>query len=1600
MISLDWIILWILCLAVLQVWIVESINYDSKRFDGLQDLHSRCQDGFFGYKCRFRCRCRRSEVCDKVHGNCVGGCREGFWGPGCQLTNSCYYNGQKRNYMGTKAMTTKLYTCQRWDQQVPQKHSYTQRDFPDRVFPNNFCRTTADSSQPWCYTTEPRARWQYCSINNCNCPPARFGINCGKECHCKEYSENCDSILGMCKSGCAAGWTGYDCQTPTPCPANRYGWACAKECQCKNKKDCDRFTGPKSSCKCKKGYFNPPLCEPVTAPRIVAFENTVVNPGQPSVFNCTVAAFPTPFESEIQLRGPSSKRITLLESKTLDQYQYTRINLFKVNYIMTGERYTCFVQATAGSTSMTILAEVYEPPRLSRAPQVREGSVKATNITIQWHKWNDKTGDTGDGPILWYSINVKAKGEKMYTMTGLVYHTFCEDMCSFTITELTPNTKYAIYVVTRNKAEGGEGPPGPIIHVNTKCAEPRLGPTLQEVKTLIQVNDTVPRTVITVKWIDPLPEDLNCDFAKEYKVRVTSPEGDGTTKTWTTPGGEGRMMVIRDLSPFTQYCIQVRYVTNKGFVSPDSERQCLKTPETLPGPPTHLSVRKRDIRSITLSWNRPKPANGNVTSYRIMYWEAGSANANGIEHYAATQFVEFVLTGLKPFTEYQVQVRAVNNAGAGKASPILSERTEESVPGPVRVLRNVSRTTTSIHLRWDRPLDFNGELRYFTVSCTPITTLSKRSYDDDDKAEIRLPVDTYEYKMEGLRPATQYSCTVNASTVKGSGAQARVVVWTDAPDPKKPLEPIIVEVSDHTVTLDLRDAGDLTVSFYRLIVELLYEKLRHERSTPQHLNIKDDYQRASRHGTRMYVAAQLERGAVNGKFVVGDNSTYGGFYNAPLQRDQTYNIWFGAFSVVDGTERQTFSRIERPVLVRPVKTAPQTSHVPVIIGVLVVFILLIITFAVLLLVWRKRHLSAEREKSDLPSFGPTILPEPDTSPPPTPIGTINIEAEPLILPSIDNDLESEPIYGNVGNITIPPIKVEDLWDYIRASKENDYDGLKREYKLIPPGLTAGCEIAKRTENKAKNRYGNIIAYDHSRVVLELEGDDPTDDYINANYIDGYHKPRAYIAAQGPIKPTINDIWRMVWQENSKTLIMLTNATETGKKKCEQYWPDDGCEQYGNISVQLLGTDILPDFIVRTFLLSKESQSKYVKQFHYTTWPDHGVPKFGNSLLLFRQKIRAYDSLDNGTVIVHCSAGVGRTGTYIAIDTQLEKAKSEGIIDVHNFVKLMRAQRVNMVQTLEQYIFVYDCLLEALICGDTTVTSHNYVDSYSDMCQFDSEIGKTKIEEQFEILKLLSTTIERDETTTALRPENIFKNRCKNITPANRCRPYLMTPCDGSNDYINAVYINGYRQKDAFITTQMPLPNTVADFWRLVYDHHSFCIVMLNEIDDKDETCEQYWTLDTCGNNYGPFIVETTAEIKSDPAVTVRDFTITNTQMPSDSPRVVRQFHFHRWAEGQNVPSSKIALLELLDMVERWQHQYENKPVTIHCMNGASRAGLFCAVSCILERVKRDKEVDVFQAVKQLRLNRTQLIDNMEQYKFCHEIVLDFLTSPETSSVLS
>jgi protein tyrosine phosphatase len=253
-------------------------------------------------------------------------------------------------------------------------------------------------------------------------------------------------------------------------------------------------------------------------------------------------------------------------------------------------------------------------------------------------------------------------------------------------------------------------------------------------------------------------------------------------------------------------------------------------------------------------------------------------------------------------------------------------------------------------------------------------------------------------------------------------------------------------------------------------------------------------------------------------------------------------------------------------------------------------------------------------------------------------------------------------------------------------------------KIKPVGVGSPTTHSYHEVNKLKNRYGNIVAYDHSRVVLPVINDDPQTDYINANWIRGYKREKGYVATQGPVPNSFISFWRMIWHVKAEVIVMVTHEIEGNKLKCHRYWPDPTSTpsvkklQYGSIFVTHLNSIPHKNFTVRTFEVFFNGETRQIKQFAYTAWPDHGVPLTSNELLGFRNAINAAKVTPEIPLVVHCSAGVGRTGTYIAVDRAMDQALDMGgNINIDQMVVEMRQARNFMVQTVIQFIFIYRCL---------------------------------------------------------------------------------------------------------------------------------------------------------------------------------------------------------------------------------------------------------------------------------------------------------------------
>ncbi|XP_039203539.1 receptor-type tyrosine-protein phosphatase O isoform X1 [Crotalus tigris] len=276
-----------------------------------------------------------------------------------------------------------------------------------------------------------------------------------------------------------------------------------------------------------------------------------------------------------------------------------------------------------------------------------------------------------------------------------------------------------------------------------------------------------------------------------------------------------------------------------------------------------------------------------------------------------------------------------------------------------------------------------------------------------------------------------------------------------------------------------------------------------------------------------------------------------------------------------------------------------------------------------------------------------------------------------------------------------PVQLDDFDSYVKdMAKDSDYKFSLQfeELKLI--GLETPHFAADLPMNRSKNRYTNILPYDFSRVQLVSMNEEEGSDYINANYIPGYNSPQEYIATQGPLPETRNDFWKMVLQQKSQIIVMLTQCNEKRRVKCDHYWPfGEEPVLYGDITVEMLSEEEQADWMYRNFRISYADEVQDVMHFNYTSWPDHGVPptNAAESILHFVHMVRQQATKSKGPMIVHCSAGVGRTGTFIALDRLLQHIRDHEFVDILGMVSDMRSYRMSMVQTEEQYIFIHQCV---------------------------------------------------------------------------------------------------------------------------------------------------------------------------------------------------------------------------------------------------------------------------------------------------------------------
>ncbi|XP_062578186.1 tyrosine-protein phosphatase non-receptor type 7-like [Saccostrea cucullata] len=352
---------------------------------------------------------------------------------------------------------------------------------------------------------------------------------------------------------------------------------------------------------------------------------------------------------------------------------------------------------------------------------------------------------------------------------------------------------------------------------------------------------------------------------------------------------------------------------------------------------------------------------------------------------------------------------------------------------------------------------------------------------------------------------------------------------------------------------------------------------------------------------------------------------------------------------------------------------------PILLVTLSAMVVVLLVVVVILFVSRWNNVRSKKEKKSHP---PKNLPRSES------------RNESELEENTQNEagyVEEEVIVVEYSNLTSKRVSIEQVIKELPERKRNGT--LEKEFNDLPCGLLESYSNALKISNRSGNRYKGIYPYDYNRVKLIRTEDYKDDDFVNASYIHGFAKERAYIAAQGPFNPkTLEDFWTVIWQNDSTRIVMLTSLYEGDKMECLKYWPDTELD-VGPYNIRLDTVDVYDSYVRRYLIVQYQEEEKRVTQFHFTTWPDNSVPEDLTSLICFRNLVRNGMTSSDGPIVVHCSAGIGRTGTFIALDYLLEEGAAEQTIDVKGYVSSLRHQRGKSIQTCKQYIFLHDSLIE-------------------------------------------------------------------------------------------------------------------------------------------------------------------------------------------------------------------------------------------------------------------------------------------------------------------
>ncbi|NWX54293.1 PTPRJ phosphatase, partial [Promerops cafer] len=745
-------------------------------------------------------------------------------------------------------------------------------------------------------------------------------------------------------------------------------------------------------------------------------------------------------------------------------------------------------------------------------------------------------------------------------------------------------------------------------------------------------------TSVTLKWV----VNDSASGSYTYRIEVVNGTNDTPVKNLTCNDTKAE---ITELTPGTLYNFTVSAVA----ADHETEGEGVSTDlYTKPSPVVDVKAESIGVTSVTLKWVVNDSASGSYT-YRIEV-----VNGTFVKNLTCND-TKAEITELTPGTLYSFTVFAVaadhETEGEGVSTDLYT------LTVSVNSLRcEPVAKQPFLRLKWKCPFGNNSGFRI------KISNISTSGLVREELAP-RCMVEGFEqtFQTANLNFFSTYNVTIITLPNGSESSAVDKLCHTSITDPPPPTEaPSVKAVSHSSLSVEFSDFDSLNGPLEAYAIMITTEDQSSESLKSKLNNTYKDFKKKKTTAYVTYVikteqAESHSSHSQNGKNIinVGKGNTVHGYENGPLIPLRSYRACVAGFTnitfladMIEGEDSYvSFSPCSEPVLL------PQDPGV--IAGVVIGCLLAIFAVVAIggFIFWRRRR----KDKRN-------------------------------------NEVSFSPIKSKM-------IKVENFESYFKKQQADSNCGFAEEYEeLKSAGVHQPKFAAELPENRGKNRYNNVLPYDISRVKLSNQSPG-TGDYINANYMPGYNSKKAFIAAQGPLPNTIEDFWQMIWEKSIYSIVMLTKCVEQARTKCEQYWPDKQPKSYGDIIVTMVSEVVLPEWTIRDFTVEKSNtpESHTVRQFHFTSWPDHGVPETTDLLINFRHLVHEYNSqnpMDSPT-LVHCSAGVGRTGTFIAIDRLIQQMEMESTVDVYGVVYDLRMHRPLMVQTEDQYVFLNQCVMDII-----------------------------------------------------------------------------------------------------------------------------------------------------------------------------------------------------------------------------------------------------------------------------------------------------------------